>query len=122
MKTIIINAIKQNSYKVELLEESKRNKLDNILIIKNLGDRHNKIMQISKEIKAKIKNIYIIYSGKFPSSHYVKIFRDEHCIDFIIREERGGTLDNLLNAIENRTNLSEVEGIVYRDKRQLLIT
>jgi len=84
---------------------------------------HPTIMQLAKEIKARWREMVIIYGGIFPSYHFVEIFKYHSCIDFIVRGEGEEIIRNLMQAIERGSDLEQVHGIVYKDaKGALMIT
>jgi len=73
--------------------------------------------KILKHIKRINKNIRIVLGGVHPSTLYeqtFKYFYDD--LDFIIQSEGERSLPLLCRALESRSDLSLISGLVYKDK------
>ena len=81
---------------------------------------HKTALKTIHEIKTKFPNIMIIYGGVYPSYADQGIMRECIEIDFIVRGEGEQTIVELLQALENHTNLEAVEGITWRNGSQIV--
>jgi anaerobic magnesium-protoporphyrin IX monomethyl ester cyclase len=81
---------------------------------------HKTALKTIHEIKTKYPNIIIIYGGVYPSYAYQGIMRAYSEIDFIVRGEGEQSVVELIQALENNTNLGAVEGITWRNGNQIV--
>ena len=72
-------------------------------------------------IKTIDKDTKVVVGGPHPSLVKEKVFECEN-IDISVLGEGETTITELLKAIENNTDLSEVNGIIYRDNGKLIKT
>ncbi|MDQ3004173.1 MAG: B12-binding domain-containing radical SAM protein, partial [Chloroflexota bacterium] len=72
------------------------------------------------QIKTKFPTIIIIYGGVYPSYADQGIMRECSKIDFIVRGEGEQTIVELIQTLENNTNLEAVEGITWRNGSQII--
>ena len=81
---------------------------------------HKVALQTIQEIKLIFPNVKIIYGGVYPSYADQSILRECSEIDFIVRGEGEQTIVELLQALENNSNLEKVEGLTWRDGNQII--
>jgi anaerobic magnesium-protoporphyrin IX monomethyl ester cyclase len=81
---------------------------------------HKTALKTIHEIKTKFPTIIIIYGGVYPSYADQGILRECSEIDFIVRGEGEQTVVELIQALENNTNLEAVEGITWRNGSQIV--
>ena len=81
---------------------------------------HQTALTTIHEIKRTFRNIKVIYGGVYPSYADQGILRDCSEIDFIVRGEGEQTIVELIQALENNTNLEAVTGITWRNGSQII--
>ena len=81
---------------------------------------HQTAVKIIRQIKQTYPEIKIIYGGVYPSYADQSILRECTEIDFIVRGEGEQTIVELINALENKTNLESVDGITWRNGYQIM--
>jgi anaerobic magnesium-protoporphyrin IX monomethyl ester cyclase len=75
---------------------------------------HPMASRIARAARAAIPNAWIIYGGVFPTYHWSDIMEQEPAIDFIVRGEGEETIIRLIKALEQKQDLEQVPGIVFR--------
>ncbi|MEW6159731.1 MAG: magnesium-protoporphyrin IX monomethyl ester anaerobic oxidative cyclase [Verrucomicrobiota bacterium] len=75
---------------------------------------HPSACRIMQAVRLELPHAWIIYGGVFPTYHWREIMEAEHVIDFIVRGEGEETIVRLIGALEQRTPLIKVSGIVFR--------
>jgi anaerobic magnesium-protoporphyrin IX monomethyl ester cyclase len=81
---------------------------------------HKTALKTIHEIKTAFPNLKIIYGGVYPSYADQGILRECSEIDFIVRGEGEQTTVELINAIEKKTSLENVDGITWRNKDKII--
>ena len=76
-------------------------------------DIGNKIL---KEVKDNSKNIITMIGGAHPTVLPTEVLSENSHIDFVIRYEGEITTTELVNTLENKSDIKAIEGISYRDK------
>ncbi len=79
---------------------------------------HPAVVEISRAIRDRRPEAWIIYGGVFPTYHWREILAQEAQIDAIVRGEGERTAVNLIRALENDLPLDGVAGIAFRGGRQ----
>jgi anaerobic magnesium-protoporphyrin IX monomethyl ester cyclase len=85
----------------------------------------NESLKVLKLVKKINPRIITILGGVHPTFMYEEIFSDSanrEAVDFIVRGEGEQTLKELLLAVENKKDLSNVKGISYLENDQLIVT
>lgn len=73
--------------------------------------------KLIKHIKQINRDIYIVLGGVHPSTLYKQTFEYFYNdLDFIIQSEGEKSLPRLCRALENKSDLSLISGLVYKDK------
>jgi anaerobic magnesium-protoporphyrin IX monomethyl ester cyclase len=83
---------------------------------------HPIVVELTKLFRTHLSKITIIYGGVFPTYHYRDILAREPQIDIIVRGEGESTVPKLINAIGSDRDLSQVEGIAFRQNGQIFET
>ena len=81
---------------------------------------HKVAIKTIHEIKTTYPRIKIIYGGVYPSYADQSILRECSDIDFIVRGEGEQTVVELIDAIENKSDLKAVDGVSWRDGGQII--
>ena len=79
-------------------------------------------LEIAEILKTVDPSLTIILGGPEVSYDGEQVLKENPYIDYIIHGEGEETLKELLQTIRDKGNLSSVEGIVYRNERDILIT
>jgi anaerobic magnesium-protoporphyrin IX monomethyl ester cyclase len=82
---------------------------------------HKTSLKTIHEIKRKFPNTKIIYGGVYPSYADQGILRECSDIDFIVRGEGEQTIVELIQALENGSDLQNVDGITWRNGGQIVV-
>lgn len=77
------------------------------------------VIETAKKVDPSIKTIL---GGVHASFMYEEMFSSTTALDFIVRGEGEQTIVELLDAVSKNGDLSQVKGIVYRDKGRLAVT
>lgn len=105
----------------KLLAEIGKYKPDYVLLGHSGSTASHKVaIKTIHEIKTAYPQIKIIYGGVYPSYADQSILRECSDVDFIVRGEGEQTIVELIQAIENNTNLEAVEGITWRNGHQII--
>lgn len=72
------------------------------------------INEITKLIKSKKPNIKIIIGGVFPTYHWKEILEEEPQIDIVVCGEGEQVILDLLNTLQQESDLKTVKGIAFR--------
>lgn len=76
------------------------------------------IEEITKRVKESNNNIHTIIGGVFPTYHWEEILNTSPAIDCIVCGEGEAIIFELIEALENQQELSEIEGIAFRENGQ----
>mgnify|MGYP001333976605 CR=1 FL=1 len=76
------------------------------------------IEEITKRVKEFNSNILTIIGGVFPTYHWEEILNTSPAIDCIVCGEGEAIIVELIEALENKQPLSDVEGIAFRENGQ----
>ncbi|MBC7878064.1 MAG: radical SAM protein [Anaerolineales bacterium] len=82
---------------------------------------HPVVVQTVQVIQKAFPNICIIYGGVYPSYAFEEIMNQTPEIDVIVRGEGEQTIVDLIGALENKSDLSKVDGIIWRRNRDVVI-
>jgi len=82
---------------------------------------HPVAVKTVKAIRKSFPNICIIYGGVYPSYAFEEIMQQTPEIDVIVRGEGEQTVVELINALENQSDLSFVNGIIWRRNHEIII-
>ncbi len=95
-----------------------------VLLIGHSGSTsaHPIVSELTKQFRAVLPHLIIIYGGVFPTYHYREILAQEPQIDVVVRGEGEATAPKLLAAIENGDTLYGVDGIAFRCEGQIVET
>lgn len=83
---------------------------------------HPIVAKITREVRARLPDIKIIYGGVFPTYHFREILPAEPQIDVIVRGEGEATTPRLIAALEQDNDLDAVEGIAFRRGSEIVET
>ncbi|WP_299525311.1 B12-binding domain-containing radical SAM protein [uncultured Methanobrevibacter sp.] len=72
-------------------------------------------LETAQVVKKALPNSIVAIGGYHPTFNFIETLKDEN-IDIVIRGEGEYIMLNLVNALENNTDLQDVKGIVYEDK------
>lgn len=76
---------------------------------------------IAQQIKKMNSKVHISVGGHFPTFQHEAILEEYKSIDSVIRGDGEITCYELYNAIRNKRNLENVEGLTFRFKNQIII-
>lgn len=76
---------------------------------------HPIVLDHASAIKAALPEITIVYGGVHPSYFWQETLEKHLAIDFIVRGEGEETVKQLVNALTSHNDLSQVNGIAYRN-------
>jgi len=76
---------------------------------------HKTALKTIHAIKQTYPNIKTVYGGVYPSYADQSIMRECHEVDYIVRGEGEETIVELINTLESKTDLKNVDGITWRD-------
>ncbi len=82
-----------------------------------VADEAHKILAVCKNIN---KNIFTVMGGSYPTLSYDCAMEDPN-LDAIVQSEGEIVFYNLIKAILNQEPVSCIRGIVYRDKKQVIV-
>lgn len=77
---------------------------------------------LTRELKKVMPAIPIILGGVFPTYHWKEIMENQPQIDYIVCGEGEQICINLIRALEQKTELNSIRGIVYRAQNQICKT
>lgn len=77
---------------------------------------------LTRELKKVMPAIPIILGGVFPTYHWKEIMENQPQIDYIVCGEGEQICVNLIQALEQKTELNSIRGIVYRAQNQICKT
>ncbi len=77
---------------------------------------------LTHELKKVMPAIPIILGGVFPTYHWKEIMENQPQIDYIVCGEGEQICVNLIRALEQKTELNSIRGIVYRAQNQIYKT
>ena len=82
---------------------------------------HPVIVKTVQFIRKTFPNICIIYGGVYPSYAFEEVMRQTPEINVIVRGEGEQTIVELIAALENRTDLTVVNGIAWRRNGEIIV-
>ncbi len=74
---------------------------------------HTTIAQITRELKAVMPHVKIVYGGVFPTYHWRDILASEPQIDAIVRGEGEETARRVMAALETGESLDAIAGVAF---------
>lgn len=83
---------------------------------------HPIVVELTRSIREKLPNLVVVYGGVFPTYHFRDILAEEPQIDVIVRGEGESTAPILMAAIAAGDDLSNVDGIAFRRRGQIIET
>ena len=83
---------------------------------------HPTSIRIAEEIRAQMPKTIIIYGGVFPTYHWHDILKNPSPIDYIVKGEGEQTVVNLVTALDAGGDVSQVNGIAYRQNDRAIET
>ena len=83
---------------------------------------HATVVVLCSLIKTAMPHLSIIYGGVFPTYHFEDILNETHDIDVVVRGEGEHTATQLMIALSEQTDLSQIDGIAYRRDGQVQVT
>jgi anaerobic magnesium-protoporphyrin IX monomethyl ester cyclase len=105
----------------KLIEEVGKFQPDYVLLGHSGSTASHKVaIKTIHEIKTAYPQIKIVYGGVYPSYADQSILRECAEIDFIVRGEGEQTIVELIQTLENNTNLEKVDGITWRNENQII--
>ena len=81
---------------------------------------HKVSVKTFQEIRKTFPNTHTIYGGVYPSYADRGILRECNEIDYIVRGEGEQTILELIQALENKASLEQIDGITWRNGDQIL--
>jgi anaerobic magnesium-protoporphyrin IX monomethyl ester cyclase len=95
-----------------------------LLLIGHSGSTsaHPTACEIARLAKEVCPDLTVIYGGVFPTYHWRDILRDELQFDVLVRGEGEETCRQLVQAIESRQPLNEVNGLAFRRAGKIVST
>lgn len=79
-----------------------------------------KVLKLAKDINPEI---ITVIGNVHPTFCYEEILKEHHSyVDYIVRGEGEETMVELLDAIFEKGNISKVNGIVYKDNEEIIVT
>ncbi len=83
---------------------------------------HPCVAEVTRGIRAKLPESWIVYGGVFPTYHWPEILAEEPQIDIIVRGEGEATTSRVIQALEANLPLNTIPGIAYRKQTALFAT
>lgn len=83
---------------------------------------HPIAMDIMRRVRARMPHVRIVYGGVFPIYHYRDILTAEPQVDVIVRGEGEETAPRVMAALEEGSDLSDLEGIAFRQGGRIVET
>ncbi len=74
-------------------------------------------LSVTKKVKAKYKDLPIVWGGWHPSLFSTEILEEEKAVDICVNGQGEVTFKELVEHFEGHKSLSEIPGIAYRDKQ-----
>ncbi len=80
-------------------------------------------LETAQVVKETLPNSIVVMGGYHPTFNFIETLEDEN-VDIVIRGEGEYIMLNLVQALENHSNLHDVKGIVFEDKnsKEVVIT
>ncbi len=75
---------------------------------------HPMITRVAETIHHLLPDVPVIYGGVYPTYHWREILKEEPWVTAIVRGEGEETARRLINVLERRSSLDNVQGIAYR--------
>lgn len=83
---------------------------------------HPTVMELTRQFRAELPDLHIIYGGVFPTYHFHDILTHEPQIDIVVRGEGEDTVPKLITAIEHNKALDRIDGIAFRQADKVIET
>lgn len=83
---------------------------------------HTTVVLLCAMLKAAMPRMLIIYGGVFPTYHFEDILNETPHIDIVVRGEGEHTSPQLMIALCEKTDLSQIDGIAFRRDGQVHVT
>lgn len=78
--------------------------------------------ELAAEVKKHLPQCITVIGGIHPTFCHQEVLTNHPYIDYVVRFEGEITFPELVTAIENTSDLSQVEGIAYRKAGQIMVT
>ena len=105
----------------KLIEEVGKFQADYVLLGHSGSTASHKVaVKTFQEIKQIFPKICTIYGGVYPSYADRGIMRECNEIDYIVRGEGEQTILGLIRTLENNGDLQHVDGVTWRDGKQII--
>ena len=85
------------------------------------GPQLKQAIPFTKKIREAYSNIKIIWGGYFASNQY-KVSLNSGYVDYIVNGPGDNTFPQLLNALENKTDLSGIKNLIYKEDNKFIKT
>ncbi|PTD94854.1 hypothetical protein C9439_00485 [archaeon SCG-AAA382B04] len=103
----------------EILEYIEKNKPKIVGFSALVGTSEN-AHSLAKKIKEKYPKILILYGGPLATNFPKKLMKKYEFIDYILKGEAEETIITFLERLENKESVNNVNGIVYREKGEII--
>jgi anaerobic magnesium-protoporphyrin IX monomethyl ester cyclase len=82
---------------------------------------HPVVVETAQAIRIAFPDICIIYGGVYPSYAFEEIMRETPEFNIIVRGEGEQTIVELVDAVENDSNLAKIDGIIWRKDGEVIV-
>ena len=127
--------LQENNIDVEILDasaedmgfEDVKNELfkrkPDLVALTALTPTIGRALETAQVVKETLPNSIVVIGGYHPTFNFIETLEDEN-VDIVIRGEGEYIMLNLVQALENHSNLHDVKGIVFEDKnsKEVVIT
>ena len=127
--------LQENNIDVEILDasaedmgfEDVKNELfkrkPDLVALTALTPTIGRALETAQVVKETLPNSIVVMGGYHPTFNFIETLEDEN-VDIVIRGEGEYIMLNLVQALENHSNLHDVKGIVFEDKnsKEVVIT
>jgi anaerobic magnesium-protoporphyrin IX monomethyl ester cyclase len=112
-----------NHWSLEKLAQELRDFQANYILVGHSGSTasHPIVVQTVQALRRLFPRVCIIYGGVYPSYAFEEIMQQTPEIDFIVRGEGEQTIVELVNALEHKSDLSKVDGIIWRNDGEVIV-
>lgn len=83
---------------------------------------HPVVSRLTRALRHALPDVTIVYGGVFPTYHHREVLADEQPIDVVVRGEGEETARRLVRALARGTPLSDVAGIAFRARGEIVAT
>ena len=80
---------------------------------------YSQCVDLAKLVKKVNPDTKVVVGGPHPTTNAIQVLTDIPEVDFAVIGEAEFTFLDLVKAVENKTNLSEIKGIAYRDNNNI---